>query len=314
MKAAIYHRYGSSEVLEYTDVARPTPDAGQVLVEVAGTSFNPVDAGIRGGYLSEVFAITFPHIPGIDVAGTVAEVGDGVTRWHVGDAVVGLLPMTADGAAAEYVLAPADGLAAAPHSTPLADAAALPTVGLTAWQALFEIAGVTAGQTVLINGAAGAVGGYAIQLAKAAGAAVTATAKAADADRLRRHGADRLIDYLDYTAAPIAVEGQPFDVVLNLVSTSPEETAALADLVADGGFLLGTMTAGPENPGRGVRTQRVFVRSDAEQLAGLVDRVDAGQLRIDVADHRPLSEIAAVHDAADTGRLPGKTILVPGRR
>ncbi|TDO11648.1 NADPH:quinone reductase-like Zn-dependent oxidoreductase [Mycobacterium sp. BK086] len=308
MKAALYHRYGDSDVLQYDDIERPVPARGQVLVRVAGTSFNPVDAGIRGGYLSDVFPIAFPHVPGIDVAGTIAEIGEGVSRWQIGDAVVGLLPMTARGAAAEFVLAPAEVLATAPKSVPLADSAALPTVGLTALQALFEVAGLTAGQTVLINGAGGAVGGYAVQLAKHAGAVVTATAKPGATERLEDYGADRLIGYLDYSATPV-VEGAPFDVVLNLISTAPEETEALADMVADGGHYIGTMTSGPETPVRGVRAQRVFVRSDAAQLATLVDRVDAGQLRIDVADRRPLSEIAIVHADADAGRLPGKTIL-----
>lgn len=311
MKAALFSRYGGSEVLENVDIARPAPGAGQVLVKVAATSFNPVDAGIRGGYLSEVFAVTFPHVPGVDVAGTIADVGEGVTHWHVGDEVVGFLPMDADGAAAEYVVAPAEVLAAAPTSVALADAAALPAVGLTAWQSLFEIAGLTAGQTILINGAGGAVGRYAVQLAKQVGAVVTATAKPSNADRLRRYGADRIIGYLDYTTAPFAVDGEPFDVVLNMVSTSPEESAALAGVVADGGILVHTMAEGPENPGRGVRTQRVFARSDAAQLTGLVERVDAGRLEIDVAARRPLTEIAAVHDESDTGHLPGKTILIP---
>ena len=170
---------------------------------------------------------------------------------------------------------------------------------------------MTAGQTILINGAGGGVGGYAVQLAKQAGAVVTATAKQSNADRLRRYGADHLIDYIDYAATPVTVDGQPFDVVLNLVSTSPEDTEALTSLVADGGFLVATMSAGPEDSGRGVRSQRVFVNSDAAQLANLVRRVDAGQLEIDVADRRPLSEIASVHDSSDAGRLPGKTILIP---
>ncbi|WP_431231396.1 NADP-dependent oxidoreductase [Mycolicibacterium psychrotolerans] len=310
MKAAFYHRYGDSDVLQYGDIERPAPGAGEVLMKVVGTSFNPVDAGIRGGYLSDVFPIAFPHVPGIDVAGTIAELGEAVSGWQVGDAVVGLLPMVARGAAAEYVVAPADALAAAPTSVPLADSAALPTVALTAWQALFEVAGVTAGQTILINGAGGAVGGYAVQLAKQAGADVTATTKAAAAERLRGYGADHLIDYLDYTATPVA-EGAPFDVVLNLIGTTAEETEALAGLVADGGYYVGTMTSGPQTPQRGLRSQRVFVRSDATQLAELVGRVDAGRLTIDVADRRPLAEIAAVHADADAGRLPGKTILTP---
>src|SRR4051794_18882692 len=186
MKAALYHRYGDSDVLRYDDVAQPAPGAGQVLVKVAGTSFNPVDAGIRGGYLSDVFPITFPHVPGIDVAGTIAELGDDVSGWQVGDAVVGLLPMVTPGAAAEYVLAPAEALAAAPKSLPLADSAALPTVGLTAWQALFEVAGLTAGQSILINGAGGAVGGYAGQIAQQNGAVVTAAPQAGTTHPLPR--------------------------------------------------------------------------------------------------------------------------------
>lgn len=307
MKAVVFHRYGDSTELEYTDIARPAPGADQVLVEVAATSFNPVDAGIRGGYLSDVFAVALPHVPGIDVAGTVAELGAGVTGWAVGDAVVGFLPMDADGAAAEYVVAPAEALTAAPRSVPLTDAAALPAVGLTAWQALFEHAELRSGQTILVNGAGGAVGGYAVQLAKRAGAVVTATASERSADRLRGYGADRIIDYLDY-ALPIV---DRFDVVLNLVSTTPEETAALSVAVADGGFHVGTMAAGPEDLARRVRGTRVFVRSDAGQLADLVSLVDAGELRIDVADRRPLTDVAAVHDASDANRVPGKTILLP---
>jgi NADPH:quinone reductase-like Zn-dependent oxidoreductase len=311
MKALSYRQYGDSGVLEYDEAPRPVPGPRQVLVKVAATSFNPVDAGIRGGYLSAVYDITFPHVPGIDVAGTIAELGDDVQGWSVGDAVVAMLPLDARGAAAEYALAPAESLAAAPQSVALADAAALPVTGLTAWQSLFEIAGLTAGQRVLINGASGAVGGFAIQLAKNAGAIVTATAKPRDADRLRDHGADRIVDYIDFAQSPIAVAGAPFDVVLNLVSTTPEQTQALIGVVVDGGVHVGTMTSGPEKPERDVRTQRVFVRSDGAQLADLVNRVDTGQLRIDVADRRPLAHGAAVHADSDGGRLHGKTVLIP---
>jgi NADPH:quinone reductase-like Zn-dependent oxidoreductase len=182
---------------------------------------------------------------------------------------------------------------------------------LTAWQALFDVAGLTSGQTILINGASGAVGGFAIQLAKQAGAVVTATARARDAERLRGLGADRIVEYVDYTGSSIEVEGGPFDVVLNLVSTTDEQTEALIGVVNDGGIHVGTMVFGPQTPGRGIRTQRVFVRSDAAQLAGLVSRVDEGQLRIEVAHRRPLEQSAAVHEDSDAGRLHGKVILLP---
>jgi NADPH:quinone reductase-like Zn-dependent oxidoreductase len=310
MKAVRYHSYGDSDVLAYEDADRPVAGAGQVVVQVAGTSFNPVDAAIRAGLLRQVFPVALPYVPNFDVAGNITEVGEGVRGWSVGDAVVAFLPMTAPGAAAEYVAAPAEALAAAPRTGELADAAALPSAGLAAWQALFEHAGLKTGQSVLINGAGGAVGGYAVQLAKRAGATVTATASARSIDRIRSYRADRIVDY---TATPVlqAVAGQRFDVVLNLAPTSPEETAQLVGLVADGGAFVSTTTPGPEDAGRGVRTVRVFVRSDASQLAELVARVDAGVLQIWVAERRPLADLAAVHDQAAAGRLAGKTVLTP---
>jgi NADPH:quinone reductase-like Zn-dependent oxidoreductase len=310
MKAVRYHAYGDSDVLVYEDADRPVAGAGQVVVQVAGTSFNPVDAAIRAGLLQQVFPVALPHVPNFDVAGVIAEVGEGVSGWSVGDAVVAFLPMTAPGAAAEYVAAPAEALAAAPRTGELADAAALPSAGLAAWQALFEHAGLKAGHSVLINGAGGAVGGYAVQLAKRAGATVTATASARSSDRIRSYRADRIVDY---TATPVleAVAGQRFEVVLNLAPTSPEETAQLVGLVADGGAFVSTTTPGPEDAGRGVRTARVFVRSDASQLTELVARVDAGELEIEVAERRPLTDLAAVHDQAAAGRLAGKTVLTP---
>jgi NADPH:quinone reductase-like Zn-dependent oxidoreductase len=277
---------------------------------VAGTSFNPVDVTIRTGALAEVFPVAFPHIPNYDVAGVITEVGAGVSGWSVDDAVVALLPMAAPGAAAEYVAAPAEALAAAPRTVDLADAAALPSVGLAAWQSVFGHAGLTAGQSILINDAGGAVGGYAVQLAKLTGATVTATASARSRDRVRSYGADRIVDYTT-TPVPQAVAAQRFDVVLNLAPASPEETAQLVDLVADAAVFVNTVIPGPTEAGRGVRTVDVFVRSDAAQLAELVARVDAGDLQIDVAERRPLTDLAAVHDRAGAGRLSGRTILTP---
>src|SRR6266851_3167137 len=224
MKAVRYHSYGGSDVLVYEDADRPVAGAGQVVVKVAGAAFNPVDAAIRAGFLQQVFPVAFPHVPNFDVAGVITEVGEGVSGWSAGAAVVAFLPMTAPGAAAEYVAAPAEVLAAA-----------------------------------LLQ----------------------------------------------------AVAGHQFDVVLNLVRTSPEETAQLVGLVADGGAFVSTTTPGPEDAGRGVRTVRMFARSDASQLAELVARVDAGDLQIEVAGRRPLTDLAAVHDQAAAGRLAGKTVVTP---
>jgi NADPH:quinone reductase-like Zn-dependent oxidoreductase len=309
MKAVRYHAYGDSGVLVYEDADRPVAAPGQVVVQVAGAAFNPADAGIRGGYLQQVFPVTFPHIPGYDLSGVITEVGEGVSGWSTGDAVVAFLPMTAPGAAAEYAAAPAGTLAAAPRTTELADAAALPSTGLTAWQALFDEAGLAAGQSVLVNGASGAVGGYAVQLARQAGATVTATGGPRSAGRLHSYGADQVIDYTA-TPLPQALAGQLFDVVLSLVRATPEEAAQLARLVAGGGTFLSTIP-GPVTARDGVRTVQVFVRSDAAELAGLVARVDAGDLKIHVGQRRPLADLPAVHHEADAGRLAGKTTLIP---
>jgi len=310
MKAVRYHSYGGSDVLVYEEADRPVAGPGQVVVRVAGAAFNPLDVAIRGGYVQQEFPVTFPHIPNFDVAGVITEVGEGVSGWNAGDAVVAYLPVTAPGAAAEYAAVPAEALAAAPRAVELADAAALPSAGLTAWQSLFEHAALKEGQSILINGAGGAVGRYAVQLAKEAGAIVTATASAGSADRIRSYGADRIIDYTA-TPLPQAAAGQQFDAVLNLVRTGTEETARLAGLAVDGGAFVSTTFPDFDDAGRGVRVVSVFSRSDAAQLAELVRRVDAGDLKIDVAGRRPLTELADVHDEAVAGTLAGKTVLIP---
>ncbi|MEJ2854205.1 MULTISPECIES: NADP-dependent oxidoreductase [unclassified Saccharothrix] len=308
MKAIKFNEYGDAAVLRLVDADRPVPGPGQVLVRVAGTSFNPVDATIRAGHLAQVFPLDLPHTPGIDVSGTVAEVGPGVTRFEVGDEVVGFLPMTSDGAAAEYVAAPVEVLAAAPQTLALADAAALPAVGLTAWQSVVEHADLRPGQRVLVNGAGGAVGGYAVQLAHQAGATVVAVARPRHAERLREYGADEVVDH---DAGPLSeqVSGQ-VDAVLNFAPVPPEEVATLAALVRDGGVLVSTTAPGPEGDPRGVRSISVFARADAEQLAGLVDRVDAGKLHVHVAERFDLADLADVHARAAEGALAGKTVVL----
>ena len=181
-------------------------------------------------------------------------------------------------------------------------------VGLTAWQALFDDAGLTAGQRVLINGAGGAVGGYAVQLAKQAGAHVIATASPRSSQRVGSAGADEVIDH---TTTEVTV-AEPVDVLLNLARITPEELVALVALVRPGGVVVNTVPTIP-TPGddeRGVRAVGVFVRSDAEQLSHLVAMVDRGELRVDVAERVPLAELPAVHakaaagDAARQGRRP----------
>ncbi|MGW2640947.1 NADP-dependent oxidoreductase [Streptomyces sp. NPDC001348] len=310
MKAVRFHEYGEPGVLRHEDVEQPVPGAGQVLIRVAATSFNGVDGNIRGGFMQGPIPVTLPHTPGIDVAGTVETLAAGVTGVQVGDRVVGFLPMTGDGAAAEYVVAPAGILTPAPVGIPLADAAALPLVGLTAWQALFDHAKLTAGQRVLINGAGGAVGGYAVQLAKNAGAYVIATAGPRSAEQVRAAGADEVVDHT--TTEVTAAVTDPVDVVLNLAPIDPARLAALLTLIRSGGVLVNTTVwmPAPSDEERGVRGIDLFVDSDAEQLSRLVALIDSGELRVDVAQRVPLAELEAVHVQAAKGELHGKVVIV----
>jgi NADPH:quinone reductase-like Zn-dependent oxidoreductase len=309
MKAVRFHEYGDPDVLRYEEAEPPVAGPGHVRIRVAGTSFNGVDGNIRGGFMQGPIPVRLPHIPGIDVAGTVDAVGEGVTGVRAGDKVVGFLPMDADGAAAEYVVAPAGILAPAPSSIPLADAAALPAVALTAWQALFDHAKLTAGQRVLINGAGGAVGGYAVQLAKSAGAHVIATASPRSAEQVTTAGADEVIDHTSTSVGTAVTE--PVDVALNLAPVDPAELAGLVGLIRPGGVLVNTTVwmPAPADEERGVRGIDLFVRSDAGQLAHLVSLVDSGALRVDVAERVPLAELASVHARAAAGALTGKIVI-----
>ncbi|MFF6827569.1 zinc-binding dehydrogenase [Streptomyces longwoodensis] len=311
MKAVRFHEYGGPDVLVHEDVEQSVPGPGQVRVRVAATSFNPVDGNIRAGFMQGPIPVVLPHTPGIDLAGTVDALGEGVEGLAVGDDVVGFLPMDGPGAAAEYALAPAEVLAPAPKSVPLADAAALPLVGLTAHQALFEHGGLAAGQRVLVNGAGGAVGGYAVQLAKNAGAHVIATASPRSGDAVRSAGADEVVDHT--TTGLTAAVTEPVDLALNLAPVDPAELAALLTLVKPGGVLVNTTVwmPAPSDEERDVRGIDLFVRSDAGRLAELVASVDRGELRVDVAERVPLAELPALHARATEGAVHGKVVVVP---
>lgn len=311
MKAIRFHQYGDSDVLRHEDVATPDPGPGQVRIRVAGTTFNGVDANIRAGRMQGPMPLTLPHVPGLDVSGTVDAVGSDVRGIATGDRVVGFLPFVVDGASAEYVVAPAEALAPAPTSIALADAAALPLVGLTAYQALVEHADLRPGQRILVNGASGAVGAYAVQLARTIGAHVTATGDADSAAHLRSLGADEVVDHTTTDVA--ATLAEPVDVLLNLAPVSPEQLATLAGRVADGGVVVNTTVwmPAPSDPVRGVRGVDLYVRADADQLAELVSRVDRGELVVDVAERVALRDLPAVHARAAAGTLRGKVVVVP---
>lgn len=309
MKALRFHEVGGPEVLQYEEIDQPIPGAGQVRLRVAASAFSAADNGMRAGFLP--IPVVLPHIPGYDVSGTIDALGDGVDGFAVGDAVIAFLPMATDGGAAEYAIAPADALVAAPTSVPLADAAGLPSVALTARQALFDDGGLEAGQRVLIAGAGGVVGKYAIALAKRAGAYVIATASPRSADAVRAAGADEIIDHTE-TDVLDAVSEQ-VDLLLNLAPIEPDEFTALVRLVRDGGVVVSTTAwmPAPDDADRDVRSVVVFVRSDAEKLTELVSLVDSGELTLEVTRRIPLTELPALHAEAVEGPISGKVIVTP---
>ncbi|GAA4518427.1 NADP-dependent oxidoreductase [Nonomuraea ferruginea] len=291
MRAARIHEYGDAGVIRYEAVPRPSPGPGEVLVRMAATSFNPSEVGLRAGYLKDVLDLTLPLTLGWDLAGTVAETGRGVTRWSPGDRVFGLV----SGSAAEYAVASETELAAAPEGIPLAHAAAIPVAGLTAWQAVYEEAGIRAGQRVLVNGAGGGIGLFAVQLAKRAGATVTATASPRSREAVARLGPDEIVDY---TAEPLP---GGMDVVLNLAAVAPADAAALASL----GDLVITVATPVEAP-----NARHFVsRADPGQLAEMAALIDKGELVVEIAETHPLTASAELHRRAEAGEIRGKIII-----
>jgi len=299
------HEYGDASVIRDEDIPRPVPGPGEVLIQVAATSFNPSDLGLRRGLLRSAFPLDLPCTLGGEVAGTVVEVGGGVHTFAVGDRVIG----RTGGAAAEYVTAPADTVVAAPTTIPLAHAAAIPIAGVTAWQAVFEHAGITSGQRVLVNGAGGGVGGFAVQLAKHAGAHVIATASPRSTEVVRRLGADQIIDY---TLTPLAdALDEPVDAILNLVVASARQAATLMSMVRPGGVVVSVTVPVKAPAGSAVTAVHFVTRNDTDHLAALVTLVDAGVVRVDIAASRPLTDLASVHRDAESGHLRGKTVLVP---
>lgn len=304
MKAARIHGYGAEPVME--DV--PVPEAGpnQVLVRVKAASLNPLDIKLHSGAMHGFFPLVFPYTLGTDLAGTVERTGPGVTGWQAGDAVVARLDPTSGGALAKFALLPATYLSAAPKAVSLDDAAGIPTAAGTAWQALFEVVGLKSGQTVLVHAGAGGVGSFAVQLARAAGARVIATASGTGIDIARRLGADLVIDY---TAKDFADKLSDADVVLDTVGGETQQRSF--GVLRAGGSLVSTVSPPDEALAKAhnVTTSFVFHQSDGARLGKIIERLDAGSLSILVDRTVPLAEFSDAFRYQASGRARGKIIL-----
>jgi NADPH:quinone reductase-like Zn-dependent oxidoreductase len=306
MRTVTQRRLGGPEVLELFEVPVPEPGPTEVLVRVAAAGVNPVDwkTRIGGGFLGEP-----PFTVGWDVAGTVVRPGRGSTRFAPGERVFGMPRFPGEAAAyAEYVTSPSRQLARIPAGLGDVEAAALPLAGLTAWQALVETARVERGVRVLVLGAAGGVGHFAVQVAKARGAVVIGTARSEKHGFLEELGVDETVDYTREDVGAL----REIDVVLDAVGG--ETGLGALDTLRDGGLLVtlsgATLAQLREAAGGRVRVESILVEPDRcglEELAALVAR---GELRPHVEHAYPLDEVRAAHLAGETGRTTGKLVLV----
>lgn len=295
--------FGGPAVLQLEQVPRPVPGPGELLVRVHAAAVNPVDTQIRAGPTG--FA-SLPYVPGFDVSGVVAEVGEGVVGFAEGDEVFAMLDLRRGGGYAEYVIVKDREAAAKPTRAPHAEAASLPLVALTAWQALIETADLQPGQTVLIHAGAGGVGTSAVQLAKWRGARVIATASERNHEFLRSLGADVVIDYRTQPFEDIA---QDVDVVLDPIGGDTQRRSLGA--LRERGILVSLVGLIPEarSSARDVRATAILVRPDADQLARIGDLVETGELRPVVTYRFPLDRVAEAHRQSETGSTRGKIVL-----
>lgn len=308
MRAISQQTLGGPEVLTEVTLPRPVAGPGQILVRVRAAGLNPTDWRHRA--TAGLFLPEPPFVLGWDVSGEVAATGIGVTLFRPGDEVFGMLPYpNGHGACAEYVVGPARAFASKPATLDHTQAAAIPLAALTAWQALVDTAGLGAGQRVLIHAAAGGVGHFAVQIAKARGAYVIGTASAPNHAFLRAIGADEVIDYRE---TDVAEAVRDVDVVLD--SIDDDNSIRSLRTLRPGGLLVtlrafGAVDLAGEAEALGVRAIRMLVEHDHSGMLALAGLVESGALRPTIARSFPLSAAAEAHALGDTGRTVGKLVL-----
>ena len=309
MKAVVAHEYGAPEVLKFEEVQRPEPNEDEALVRVIASSVNPADPLTLSGKYAREFGTHLPLIPGYDIAGVVEKTGASITKLKVGDAVYGY--PTFGGAWADYVAVKESEVAAKPKSLNFVESAAVPMGALTAWQSLVDVAKLQAGQTVLIHGGSGGVGSFAIQIAKARGAHVIATASTANQDLLKQLGADVAVDYTKTKFEDVA---KNVDVVLDPVG---KETLARSYGVVKKGGIVMSLVARPdpvELKKHEIHGAGISSHPDAEDLAEIAQLIDAGKIKPTVTQVLPLSEAIAAQQQAATHHTRGKSCATDRKR
>jgi NADPH:quinone reductase-like Zn-dependent oxidoreductase len=304
MRAVVAHEYGAPDVLKIEQVQRPEPNDDEALVRVIASSVNPADPLTLSGKYAKEFGTHLPLIPGYDIAGVVEKTGANVTKLRTGDAVYGY--PTFGGGWADYVTVKEWEVAAKPKSLSFAEASAVPMGALTAWQALVDVAKLQPGQTILVHGGSGGVGSFAVQIAKARGARVIATASTANQDVLKQLGADVAVDYTKTKFEDVAKD---VDAVLDPVG---KETLARSYGVVKKGGIVMSLVARPdpaELQKHGIRGAGISVHADADDLSEIAQLVDAGKIKPIVTEVLPLGDAVKAQQQAATHHTRGKVVL-----
>jgi len=308
MKAVRIHNYGGAEVLKYEEAPMPEMHADDILIKIAAASVNPVDWKIREGHMKEGMKINFPFILGLDVSGVVEETGALVTRFAKGDKVYARADPSRNGSYAEYMVVRASEVAFAPDSVPLNFAAAVPLAAQTAWAGLFEQGNLYEGQTVLIHGAAGGVGSFAVQFARIAGAHVIATTSTKNKDFVRALGAEEVIDY---TKEDFSKMVKNADLVLDTIGGETQKKSW--GVTRKGGTLVSTVGADQKAAEQhGVQAKSFMVNSNGARLQEISGLIDDNKVKVIIEKEFVLKDIKEAHKLSEAGHVRGKIIINVG--
>ena len=302
MKAVRIHAYGGPEVLTVEDVPRPEPGTGQVLVRIRAAGVNPADWKIRAGYFKDFMPLQLPAILGFDFSGEIEAAGPGVTSFRKSGLVYG----TAMGTYAEYVAANLAEIALKPASLDFVQAASIPVAAQTAWQALFDAGGLAAGGKVLIHGAAGGVGSFAVQLAKAKGVYVIGTGSEQNQEYLKQLGVDEPVDYRKTRFEDVA---RNVDVVFDTQGGETQQRSW--QVLKRGGVLVSIVQQPSQEEAAKYGAKAVFLgrQPNAQQLVEFARLADAGKLKTSVDAVMPLAEARRAQELSQTGHARGKIVL-----
>jgi NADPH:quinone reductase-like Zn-dependent oxidoreductase len=306
MKAIQLHQYGGPEVLQFEEVKKPVPQDDEVLIQVKAAALNPVDSKIRNGYMKDIVPKSFPFIPGWEASGIITETGRNVTAFKAGDEVLTRTPFNKGGAYAEYMVAGENEVVLKPRSLSFIDAAALSVVASAAYTSLFKATTVQAGQKIVILGAGGSVGLFAVQMAKTAGAIVIGIATGDDMEAVRSAGADQVIDYKTPQYAETIKDA---DLVLDFVGAPAQDD--LWKVLRKDGLLLSTIPPPAVEKAKqfGVNTSFIFTAPDKTVLEKVAAMAGEGVIKGRIGKVLPLAEARQAHLLMDGRTVGGKIVL-----